>query len=45
LRLKIRDECSVKNKAVYLTVGIDATGRKNDRHQDGGGWNNPVGHN
>lgn len=28
LRLKIRDEGTVKNKAVYLTLGIDATGRK-----------------
>ena len=28
LRLKIRDEGTVKNKAVYLALGIDATGRK-----------------
>jgi len=28
LRLKIRDEGSVKNKAVYLALGINATGRK-----------------
>jgi putative transposase len=28
LRLKIRDEGSVKNKAVYLALGVDATGRK-----------------
>ena len=27
LRLKIRDEGTVKNKAVYLALGIDATGR------------------
>lgn len=26
--LKIRDEGTVKNKAVYLALGIDATGRK-----------------
>lgn len=28
LRLKIRDEGTVRNKAVYLALGIDATGRK-----------------
>lgn len=28
LRLKIRDKGSVKNKAVYLALGVDATGRK-----------------
>jgi putative transposase len=28
LRLKIRDEGSVKNKAVYLALGIRADGRK-----------------
>ena len=28
LRLKIRDEGAVKNKAVYLALGIDVTGRK-----------------
>ncbi len=28
LRLKIRDEGTVKNKAVYLALGIDASGRK-----------------
>lgn len=28
LRLKIRDEGTVKNKAVYLALGVDATGRK-----------------
>lgn len=28
LRLKIRDEGSVKNKAVYLALGVDVTGRK-----------------
>jgi putative transposase len=28
LRLKIRDEGSVKNKAVYLALGIDSSGRK-----------------
>ena len=28
LRLKIRDEGSVKNKAVYLALGVDASGRK-----------------
>lgn len=28
LRLKIRDEGTVKNKAVYLALNIDATGRK-----------------
>lgn len=28
LRLKIRDEGTVKSKAVYLALGIDATGRK-----------------
>lgn len=28
LRLKIRDEGTVKNKAVYLALGIDVTGRK-----------------
>jgi putative transposase len=28
LRLKIRDEGTVSNKAVYLALGIDATGRK-----------------
>ena len=28
LRLKIRDEGTVKNKAVYLALGVDASGRK-----------------
>jgi len=28
LRLKIRDEGTVRNKAVYLALGIDASGRK-----------------
>lgn len=28
LRLKIRDEGTVRNKAVYLALGIDVTGRK-----------------
>ncbi len=28
LRLKIRDEGAVKNKAVYLALGVDASGRK-----------------
>lgn len=28
LRLKIRDEGTVKNKAVYLALGVDVTGRK-----------------
>lgn len=28
LRLKIRDEGMVKNKAAYLALGIDATSRK-----------------
>ena len=28
LRLKIRDEGSVKNKAVYLALGVDVSGRK-----------------
>lgn len=28
LRLKIRDEGTVRNKAVYLALGVDATGRK-----------------
>lgn len=28
LRLKIRDEGTVRNKAVYLALGLDATGRK-----------------
>ena len=28
LRLKIRDEGAVKNKAVYLALGVDATGHK-----------------
>ncbi len=28
MRLKIRDEGTVRNKAVYLALGIDATGRK-----------------
>jgi hypothetical protein len=28
LRLKIRDECIVKNKAVYLPLGVRADGRK-----------------
>jgi len=28
LRLKIRDECTVRNKAVYLALGIRADGRK-----------------